>query len=85
VIRRLLWLTLGAVLGVTGYRRVTALLRSLPAVGQARELAAFTTDVREGMALYMERHARPPRSTLEDHRTPGGRRALGTDDDKDGR
>ena len=35
MIRRLFWLVLGAVLGVTGYRKATAFARSLrPARGQ---------------------------------------------------
>jgi hypothetical protein len=56
VIRRLFWLTLGAVLGVTGYRRATRLVRSIAPGPRARELSRFVGDVREGMELYMERH-----------------------------
>jgi hypothetical protein len=96
VIRRLFWLVLGAVLGVAGYRRATALARSLrpapPAgrgggVGASRALTDFAADVREGMALYLERQARAP-STLEGHARRGlTRRALPprTDELKDGR
>ncbi len=75
MIRRLFWLLLGAVLGVTGYRRATALARSLrPAVRpvpRASALTDFAADVREGMALYMERQAGAPASTLEGHRRRG--------------
>ena len=65
--RRLFWLGLGAVLGVTGYRKVTAIARSLRPAPRASALAQFAADVREGMAVYMERQAQPPASTLEDH------------------
>jgi hypothetical protein len=76
VIRRLFWLTLGAVMGVVGYRRATALVRSLSPGHRARELTRFASDVREGMELYMERHPgqAPPtlggqqvRPTLTEH------------------
>jgi len=65
VIRRLFWLTLGAVLGVTGYRRATRLVRSIAPGPRARELTRFVGDVREGMGLYMERHPGPAPPTLE--------------------
>ena len=71
MIRRLFWLTLGGILGVTGYRRVTALARSLSPVARAGELSRFAADVREGMALYAERHPRPEDRTLESHRGGG--------------
>jgi len=71
MIRRLFWLVLGAVLGVTGYRKATALARSLRPAPRASGLAAFAADVREGMAVYLERHAGPPASTLEGHRRAG--------------
>jgi hypothetical protein len=75
MMRRLFWLLLGAVLGVTGYRRATALARSLrPAIRpapRAQALTDFAADVREGMAVYMERQARAPASTLEGHRPRG--------------
>ena len=69
--RRLFWLGLGAVLGVTGYRKATAIARSLRAAPRASALAGFAADVREGMAVYMERQAQPPASTLEGHRRRG--------------
>jgi len=80
MIRRLCWLVLGAVLGVTGYRKAAAVARSLRPVPRASGLAEFAADVREGMALYMARQARPPASTLEGHRRrglPEGRPAPG--------
>ena len=64
--RRMFWLSLGAVIGVTGYRRVTALARSLRPEPQRNSLTGFAADVREGMALYMERQAARS-STLEGH------------------
>lgn len=68
MIRRLFWMTVGAVLGVTGYRRVSQLARAVRP--RARHVAApwrpraetlagvgrFAQDVREGMELYMDRH-----------------------------
>jgi hypothetical protein len=101
VIRRVFWLTLGAVLGIAGYRRALALARSLTPSAQAGRLAGFAADVRAGMAEYMERHPAGGASTLESH---GERRQLrggpggparparsrppddhDDDDDKDGR
>jgi len=80
MIRRLFWLGLGAVLGVTGYRKATALARSLRPAPRPSALTEFAADVRQGMALYMERQAGPPPSTLEGHRRrglPPGRSATG--------
>jgi hypothetical protein len=73
VIRRLLWLTLGAVLGVTGYRRLSALARSVPPALRVRELARFASDVREGMAVYAERHPRPAGRVPGNHAERGPR------------
>jgi hypothetical protein len=91
VIRRTFWLTLGAVLGVAGYRRLAALGRSLPAPLRVKELTRFASDVREGMALYANRHPRQAAPNLEEHaghgrtngRVPGP--GFRTDDVKDGR
>jgi hypothetical protein len=64
--RRLFWVSLGAVAGVAGYRRATAFVRSLrPAPKAAESLASFTADVREGMASYMERQSARAPSALE--------------------
>ena len=71
MMRRLFWLVLGAVLGVTGYRKATTIARSLRPAPRASALAEFAADVREGMAVYMERQAQPPASTLEGHRRRG--------------
>jgi hypothetical protein len=71
MIRRLFWLVLGAVLGVTGYRKVTTIARSLRPAPRASALAEFAADVREGMAVYLERQAEPPASPLEGHRRRG--------------
>jgi hypothetical protein len=97
MIRRLFWLVLGAVLGVTGYRKATAIARSLRPAPRASALAGFAADVREGMAVYMERQAGPPAPALEGDRrrglpagrpAPGGpprRAARRHDEPKDGR
>ena len=71
MIRRGFWLGLGAVLGVAGYRKATAIVRSLRPAPRASALAGFAADVREGMAVYMERQAQPSASTLEGHRRRG--------------
>jgi hypothetical protein len=65
VIRRLFWLALGAVIGVTSYRRATALARSISPWPRARGLLRFAGDVREGMELYMQRHPGQAPPTLE--------------------
>ena len=65
MIRRLFWLTLGAVLGVAGYRRLTALARAVSPAARAPGLARFAGDVREGMQLYRERLPANAASTLE--------------------
>jgi hypothetical protein len=94
VIRRLFWLILGAVLGVTGYRRLTMLVRSWSPAARAGQVSEFVADVREGMSLYRERHPRPRASGLESHTGPGGTPSASTsspngarfypDDTKDG-
>lgn len=90
MIRRLFWLTTGAVLGVAAYRRVVAFARSIPlpvragTVQRLKSMAQFGSDVREGMAEYMDRHSQPISSTLEGHREQPGV-TLRTDDEKDGR
>jgi hypothetical protein len=93
--RRLFWVSLGAVAGVAGYRRATALVRSLRPAPRAGSLAGFAADVREGMALYMERQSSRAPSTLEGHarrgpapgvpRRPAGRAPSRIDEPKDGR
>jgi hypothetical protein len=73
MIRRLFWLSLGAALGVAGYRRLTALARAVSPAARVRGLAGFAGDVREGMQLYMERQPADRASTLE---RPAGQRHL---------
>ena len=90
MIRRLFWLIVGALLGVTGYRRVSRLARAVALGGRsartaappggtwARGAARFARDVREGMELYTDRHPRLAGRTLEGQRAraaPGCRRA----------
>jgi hypothetical protein len=85
--RRLFWVSLGAVAGVAGYRRATAFVRSLRPAPRAASLAGFAADVREGMALYMERQAARAPSTLETHPHRGRGRGAApsrTDEPKDG-
>jgi hypothetical protein len=79
MIRRLFWAIVGALLGVTGYRRLrrltravtlggrrdTAPRRDVTAGGWARSAALFARDVREGMELYADRHPRLAGRTLE--------------------
>jgi len=65
VIRSLFWLTLGAALGITGYRRVTALARAISPGPRARELTRFAGDVREGMEIYRQRQLPAARTALE--------------------
>jgi hypothetical protein len=57
MIRRLVWLILGAVLGVTGYRKVAAKLNAAarvlhPPGNRGQEVAGFARDVRDGMRQY---------------------------------
>jgi hypothetical protein len=73
--RRLLWLTVGAGLGISGYRRANRIVRDVtrgrPATRQGRRaegLARFARDVREGMDLYAEQQ----RLNIERRRAPGG-------------
>jgi len=65
VIRRLFWLTLGAVLGITGYRRATALARAIMPGRPVREITSFAGDVREGMEIYRQRQLQASRPALE--------------------
>ena len=120
MIGRFCWLVAGAVLGVTGYRRASRLMRSirpgnlarqaLPAIrpgapaarlagpaaarhGGGDRLAPFARDVRDGMAIYLDRHSGQPGPTLEGLQAaarltghPGtGGRYPDTDNAKDGR
>jgi hypothetical protein len=74
MIRRGFWLMTGAVAGIYGYRRVTAVGRRVTGTlhGQAGVTPArvakgtfrFARDVREGMELYSARHHEPPGRTL---------------------
>jgi hypothetical protein len=75
MIRRMFWLTLGAAVGISGYRRVTAVTRAIMPAPRARELARFAGDVREGMDIYRQRQLQTSSPALE------GR----TDDEEDGR
>jgi hypothetical protein len=71
--RRMFWVSVGAIIGVTGYRRATALARSLRPRPPQGSLDGFAADVREGMALYMDRQAARAPANLEGH----PRRSLG--------
>jgi hypothetical protein len=81
VIRRLLWIVLGAVLGVTGYRRLSRLARAVMPGGrrgrgpgpqphreQLAGAALFARDVRDGIEEYLSRHASRPAPNLEGQR-----------------
>jgi hypothetical protein len=69
MIRRLFWLSLGAALGISAYRRATALGRALLPGPRARELTRFAGDVREGMEIYRQRQLTSARPALEGRRT----------------
>lgn len=71
--RRLFWVTVGAGLGISGYRRVTRVVREIsrprPPLrprGRAGGMAAFARDVRDGMDLYAEQQ----RLNIERRRAP---------------
>jgi hypothetical protein len=88
MIRRGFWLVTGAVTGIYGYRRVSAVGRRLTGTVSkktkthlAREAFRFARDVREGMELYMVRHEEPAGSTLTTDREATDREAQ----PKDGR
>jgi hypothetical protein len=83
MMRRLSWMVAGALLGVTGYRRVSRLARAVTVGGRrggtrahgswARSAALFARDVRDGMELYTSRHSRLAGRTLEGQQTPAER------------
>jgi hypothetical protein len=94
MIRRLFWMVAGALLGVSGYRRVSRLARAVTAPaarqpgrrggGRARghwagSMTRFARDVRDGMDLYTDRHPRLAGRTL------GGQKQPGVEYAKDGR
>jgi hypothetical protein len=71
--RRLLWLTVGAGLGISGYRRASRIVGEFTGTGsaarrrqQAQALARFARDVREGMDAYAEQQ----RLNIERRRAP---------------
>jgi hypothetical protein len=91
VIRRLFWVSVGALAGVSGYRRVSRLARAAGIGGRsgagrrsrtgldwARGAALFARDVHEGMELYADRHPRLAGRTLEGQRARA-QRPQGTD------
>ena len=76
MIRRVFWLTVGAVGGIMGYRRAAALGRralgrqaqgrslTRDTIRATREVRSFSRDVREGMELYSARRPRAVPPTL---------------------
>lgn len=73
--RRLFWVTVGAGLGISGYRRATRIVRELshpcsPMRPRWRVsgMAGFARDVRDGMDLYAEQQ----RLNIERRRATGG-------------
>jgi hypothetical protein len=70
--RRLLWLALGAGLGISGYRRAMRVIRAFgrPAAGTRPRLglAGFARDVRDGMDLYAERQRLDHERRLDNER-----------------
>jgi hypothetical protein len=95
MMRRLFWVIVGALLGVTGYRRLRRLTRAVtlggrrdPAPGKAwaSGAALFARDVREGMELYADRHPRLAGRTLEGQQARARRpQGAGPRDDDAGR
>jgi len=96
MMRRLFWVIVGAVLGVTGYRRLRRLARAVTLGGRrdtvpgkarvpggwARSAALFARDVRDGMELYADRHPRLAGRTLEGQQARARRpHAAGPGDD----
>jgi hypothetical protein len=63
MIRRVFWLSAGAFLGISGYRKVTAKINNAKRVLRPeREIAAFARDVREGARIYRaDQDQRTPR------------------------
>jgi hypothetical protein len=81
-------MVIGAVLGVTGYRRISRLARAVaPGGGRGRGqgrrreplagAALFARDVRDGAEEYLSRHARQPGPNLEGQRAGAPRRGHG--------
>jgi hypothetical protein len=75
--RRLLWIGVGAGLGISGYRRASRVIKEIAGpvprrprlrLGQLRGVAGFVRDVREGMDLYAEQQ----RQAIEPPRAPDG-------------
>jgi hypothetical protein len=64
VIRRGFWLTVGAVTGIVGYRRVCATAQRISASRGVGDTIRFARDVRDGMELYRVAHPAPGRPTL---------------------
>jgi len=71
MIRRVFWLTVGAVGGIIGYRRAVSLARQVKgrnvtrdAIRATRQIRSFSHDVREGMELYSARRPREISPTL---------------------
>jgi hypothetical protein len=71
--RRLFWVTVGAGLGVSGYRRATRVVRELSRPRSPLRprwavsgMAGFARDVRDGMDLYAEQQ----RLNIERRRAP---------------
>jgi hypothetical protein len=96
VIRRGFWLTIGAALGIAGYRRLERLARALrprnlivPSASRPSPpsgVAAFGRDVRAGMARYMESQTTRSGPTLvSQHARAIEGSGNDSDNDKDGR
>ncbi len=93
MIRRLFWMIIGAVAGVTGYRRVSQLVQAMNPGARRRArrgdrgrysgIAEFIGDVRDGMELYVNRRQEPGGPTREGQDVLAER--PGTDYAKDGR
>ena len=94
MIRRGFWLTVGAVTGIMGYRRVAAIGHRLSGKltggagpGPAVQTIRFARDVRAGMEQYRLTHSSPEGHTLGARRLPPSRGLIPNHDPrpKDGR
>ena len=73
--RRLFWVTVGAGLGISGYRKANRVVREISRPRsvlrprwRASGMAGFARDVRDGMDLYAEQQ----RLNIERRRAPAG-------------
>jgi hypothetical protein len=79
MMRRLFWVTAGAVVGVAGYRKVSKMARTV----RAGDAVSFARDVRRGMDLDLERYQALAGPTLIGQRARARRPSKGGASDTD--